>query len=934
FAALDEDTLRAARPALDADVVSLIGEMVRGDALARPTMREVAARLRGDRASAPPKTEALPQQIGRYRIEGVIGRGAMGVVYRARDVVSGEVVALKTLHPHCNQDTVISRFYREARLLAQLDNPHIARFVEVNQDGGAHFLAMEYVEGSHLGEHLAKAGGPLEMDEALGITREIAVALADVHDLGAVHRDVKPANILLLERGGRRIAKLCDFGIAAAEAEPDLTREGLAIGTPHFMAPEQIQGGSVGPAADVYSLGITLYLMLAGKLPFDGPDSRAIAFKHLAEPPPDLRAMAPGVDPPVVRLVERMVDKLPEGRPSDARALVAELDALKRGAVRDISDHPLPGEGETVIKYDYHWELESSPEALWPYVSNTERLNRAIGLGAPSYERRNEEGRVVTDAHLELSGLSLDWREHPYEWVAPRRLGILREFSAGPFVWMRSHVELRPRGTGTLLEHFIDVMPRGVLGRAATAMEVGYKAKRNLGRVYKRIDAHCQQQSGELDPFEEVPVVGGAARVRLEEGRQRLLDANLDEQVVDRLFHHLTAASPQDVARIRPRALARGAGLDEDEMLRACLHATAAGLCTMLWDVICPRCQIPSNIVESLAAIVDHEHCATCALDFEVDFGRSVELIFRAHPAIRKSELGVFCIGGPGHTPHVFAQVRLAPGERFAVELQLPLGHYRIAVRHVTTTWGFSVALDEPLDNWELSLVADEAPRPRVLSHRLQRLVLHNPGQQEILARVEQIAARDEAMTAAEVAFLPLFRDMFPRQVTAPGQLIGVGQVTLALVELANPWRPERKELAVFGDLISLRERLEALAGPLGGRLVKLQGDGLLFAFDEPGAGLDFAWLAVEEEGTRCGAVHRGPAMATSLDGRLDYFGRLVGELATLVRAANAGELAVAESLHADPAAFRRLQAHQDAPLINAHGVMALLLRPQAARTP
>src|SRR5262249_35080993 len=152
----------------------------------------------------------------------------------------------------------------------------------------------------------------------------------------------------------------------------------------------------------------------------------------------------------------------------------------------------------------------------------------------------------------------------------------------------------------------------------------------------------------------------------------------VDLAVVGKLGEWLATAPAQEVARIRPVALARRLGLDAAAVTAACLHGAREGLLATLWDLLCPLCRIPSQITDTLKSIRDHGHCEACNLDYELDFGRSVELIFRAHPSIREAELGVFCVGGPAHSPHVVAQVRVAPGERVELELSLGEGAYRL----------------------------------------------------------------------------------------------------------------------------------------------------------------------------------------------------------------------------------------------------------------
>jgi hypothetical protein len=794
---------------------------------------------------------------------------------------------------------------------------------------------MEFVEGDSLHAVLDDETR-LGVDLALSITRDIALALADVHDLDIIHRDIKPANILLVGSADRRRAKLCDFGIARQSTnEQELTKAGLTVGTPHYMSPEQCVGAEVTPASDIYALGITLFKMLAGYVPFNAKDPRAIVYKHLAEPVPEISSIAPDAGAGAARLVRRMLEKQPEERIPDARALLEELEPVRTGDKTSVAAHPkLPAGASDVVTYDFEWDLSSSPVELWPHVSHTERLNRAIGLGAVDFSRRvDDDGRVSTEGHLEMSGFTLQWREHPYEWVAPTRMGVLREYSSGPFIWLRSSVELVPQGSGTRLRHQIQVQPRGMIGKAAAAMEVGFKARKNLESVYRRIDELVERRRAAsssskpsyepkvalADPFEDAPALPRAVAKRIGDMENALVGHDVASAVAHRLCDHVRHAPPQEIARIRPRAFARRHQLDYRDVLRGCLYGSRVGLLVMLWDVVCPRCRIPSNILESLEALRDHDHCEACNLDFELDFGRSVEIIFRAHPDLRDAELGTYCIGGPGHTPHVVVQIRLDPGERFEVDLMLEEGDYRVAGRQLPNTWGFTVERGAPLRRWELSITEDEpapgaassrriasvtSPSPphtqRVIDAGRQRLVLCNDTEREVVARIEREGARADAVTAAEAAATAAFRELFPGEVLSPGHLISIGSVSLLLAE-ADVWSRDDDEASAFARLTELTQTVDRAVRKCGGAVVKIHGDGVMAAFTSGAAATHAALELLDRsiDGIRV-AVHTGPAMATSINDRLDYFGRVVRHAEQLLHGIDPGSVAVSETTYAN----------------------------------
>ncbi|MDY3298173.1 Stk1 family PASTA domain-containing Ser/Thr kinase [Selenomonas sp.] len=258
----------------------------------------------------------------RYELEELVGGGGMADVYKATDRLLQRPVAVKILHEQFQRDQeFIEKFHREAQAAARLSHPNIVNIYDVGVSAGEHYIVMEYVPGTTLKE-LIQQRGHLEPDEALAITREIAEALAHAHANGLVHCDIKPHNILMLDGAH---AKVADFGIARAVTESTMTYSGNVIGSVHYFSPEQAKGTVITPKSDVYSLGVVLYEMLTGELPFTGENPVSIAMKHLQDEPTPVRRIDPAIPPVVEALVARMMAKDPALRPESAE-LVHEIE--------------------------------------------------------------------------------------------------------------------------------------------------------------------------------------------------------------------------------------------------------------------------------------------------------------------------------------------------------------------------------------------------------------------------------------------------------------------------------------------------------------------------------------------------------------------------------------------------------------------------------
>ena len=271
---------------------------------------------------------------GKYRIEGALGDGAMGEVFRGHQIGLERPVAVKVLHAHyAHREDARARFVREARVAGQLHHPNSVTIFDFGEHGGELYLVMELLVGESLRERLHR---PLAVNEALSFTREVASALAAAHLIGLVHRDIKPENIFIVEDDGVSRARVVDFGLAFIAANDGrnadvvgrLTEAGILGGTPAYMSPEQIRGYGIGPASDIYSLGGTLYEMLAGRQPFLGSLGELLTKNAYATASP-LRQLTPAVavPPEIDELIERMMAKSAPMRPPADDVIIA-LDAM------------------------------------------------------------------------------------------------------------------------------------------------------------------------------------------------------------------------------------------------------------------------------------------------------------------------------------------------------------------------------------------------------------------------------------------------------------------------------------------------------------------------------------------------------------------------------------------------------------------------------
>jgi serine/threonine-protein kinase len=269
--------------------------------------------------------DAPLKTVGKYQLTDLLGQGAMGVVYRALDPVLNRYVAIKLMGQGVAADEHLrERFMREAQAAGSLQHPNIITIYDFGEVEGHLYIAMEYLEGADLSEVIER-GDSLPLPAKLDIIIDALSALHYAHSRHVVHRDIKPANIRVSVDGH---AKLMDFGIARLERS-DLTKSGVLIGTPHYMAPEQITNGQISPATDIFAMGVVLYELLASRRAFDGDTLHAVLYKVVSEEPPSLRDMSPAIPAALRMIVERAIAKDPKTRYQSAGAMAQALSDVR-----------------------------------------------------------------------------------------------------------------------------------------------------------------------------------------------------------------------------------------------------------------------------------------------------------------------------------------------------------------------------------------------------------------------------------------------------------------------------------------------------------------------------------------------------------------------------------------------------------------------------
>lgn len=575
--------------------------------------------------------------------------------------------------------------------------------------------------------------------------------------------------------------------------------------------------------------------------------------------------------------------------------------------------------------FRWTWELRSSPEALWPLVSNTDRFNRDCGYPAVTLVRPapGSAARVNNTKRLRTAvmGIAIEWEERAFDWLAPRRYSVERVYFSGPVAKMLMRCELTPRADGgTTLLYEMQLTPANLLGRLALPFSIGRSARATTERVFRRYDEFAQQGL-RVSQLAQKPVLAAGAPARLATASRHLTSAAAQPaDLVARLGEFISTSDELSAARIRPYALADTWRADRRAVLSLCLHATRAGLLDFSWDVLCPHCRGARPGARSLDGVAPRAHCESCDVDFTANFDQSVELTFTPNAAVRAVTRVDYCVGGPQVTPHVVAQQTLRAGETATLALALAPGRYRVRTPGVAAQTAFRVEPRAPAAA-DIALGAESSADLAISP--TGRLSIANPAPAERLAIVESIAWSDQSTTAAEVTSLQLFRDLFSREVIRLGEQISVGSMTVVFTDLKNSTQlyTEIGDAPAFGRVLTHFEILKSAVAAENGAIVKTMGDAIMAVFPRPVAALRAMvrvqrWLARPADYALPAGVtaplfapaplalkvglHTGPCLAINQNERLDYFGTTVNLTARLCALSTGEDLVLSASTHGD----------------------------------
>ncbi|HWZ89529.1 MAG TPA: DUF5939 domain-containing protein [Polyangiaceae bacterium] len=563
------------------------------------------------------------------------------------------------------------------------------------------------------------------------------------------------------------------------------------------------------------------------------------------------------------------------------------------------------------VVVERHIDLESDRAALWCAVGDTERLNRAIGLGPLELKPNSDDSAARFLVRTVSAGLPLEYEERPFEWVENERFSVRRVLRSGVMKSMDYAFSLEPRPAGgTRLTVRLVIEPRYAL--------VGPVIRLQAARMVDRIEAEFQSVDRDFKAGKGICFrvnTTPADTAALERAKNALLSSVSAprQALATRLAEFVRTGSDADVSRIRPLDLAELWQADGRELLAVCLSAVVSGLLELRWDLVCPSCRTANDRQTSLAELPSGGHCQLCDLSYEIELDRAVEATFLPASGLRQPELGPFCIGGPMRTPHVIAQAILPANGSVTLSAPDKPGRYRVFVRG-----GASAAL-------EIQTEASEQASFRVEGDALEpknatvkpgaALEVSQAGGAERHVKLERLEWASRAATAHLVSTLPEFRRLFSADLLRPGVTLRVARVALLFTDLTDSTAlyhtvGDAKAFKVVQEHFDV---LSVIIAEHRGTIVKTIGDAVMAAFVEERDALNAAFAmhrafpafrAGNQDAARTFlkvGVFAGPCYVVTANGVLDYFGQTVNIAARLQGASGAGEVVI-DGLFADEA--------------------------------
>jgi len=561
--------------------------------------------------------------------------------------------------------------------------------------------------------------------------------------------------------------------------------------------------------------------------------------------------------------------------------------------------HPFPEAFAKLKRIEKLWviELPGTPAALWPFLSDTSRMNRALGTAPMTFVEKNG----LRHGSSKAGGVQHEWVEVPWNWVAEQWLTSTRIYERGFMKVMYAIHRLEPTDKGTRVYLYFGTVPRNALYGAA--IRLGFPS---LEKAYRKVLPALAQQLDRLRPDilqQAPPELDPASHARLAGVREQLLAENLPKECVDQLVDWVRTGDEADLHRIQIRERARVWKLPELDMLRTALHATRAGLLDLSWDTVCPHCRGVREEHDKLSGLTAASHCDACNVDFTTDQAEAVEVTFRVHPSVRVVEERLYCSAEPAQKEHIRVMTLVQPGETKTIKPHLAPGRYTVWSGH-SGGWHLDIEEGAPRE-----LRYEDHPESTVVKAGIDPTVTYvNEGAEPETFSIERASWSADALRPGMLLSFQEFRDLFSEDYIGADVKLAVGEQTLLFTDVvgSTAFYAMRGDPAAFVEIKKHFDEVFAIVAEHRGAVVKTIGDAVMATFSSPVDAVRASRKIHEAfHPTRADtpirlriSLNTGPCIAVRLNANADFFGGTVNVAAKLQALAEGYQIAMSDATY------------------------------------
>ncbi len=561
--------------------------------------------------------------------------------------------------------------------------------------------------------------------------------------------------------------------------------------------------------------------------------------------------------------------------------------------------------------FSRRWTLQSSstPEQLWPILSDTNRLFRDLGqlpIEKASLSHGNRKGyKELTYEPLHRTDM---WEEEPFQWEAPFHLSVRRNYKSGYLSELNISIEIRPTESGSSILVRFSGLASGITGYFFTKKTFNSRFRYKLKKLLNTYDDAILEKRL---PRAKKHLISIPVPKRWDLHRERLADISGEPELAALLVDNLKKGNESDLNRLSPIRLSKIWQKPLRKVTELMFFAAKIDLLNFGWNVVCPDCREIVKHSKKLSGIADPVYCKQCESDFHVDFHQSIELNFQPHPLVRKLQRKIYCFDSPSYRPGLLMNVILKPGQKRFIRLRLPGGTYRFHSTHSDESVIARVD-EEGLENVTLHFRQESNATQRVTLTNSPNLIIHNQTNEEIIVQCENISREEYTISPAEVTSWQTFRNLFPRELIRPKKRFHSRNLTILFTDLYNSSDLYRKDgdESALGLVMNHFDILEKAITDQRGSVVKTIGDSVMAIFPKPAYALKAfhraeELLSRERESANAvelkGGIHTGDCMAVTLNNRIDYFGNTVNIASRLADTASSGQIVISAEAYQCP---------------------------------